>query len=74
MLDEVLKRHILNKLGEEIRGKQPAEAKAIIAGEIYMRQRHLAEAQRQEERLNDEIAELEKVDVDAELNLEPNKS
>lgn len=67
MLNEVLKRHILNNVREEIKGKQPAEAKAVIAGEIYMRQRHVAEAQRQEERLNDEIAELEKFDVDAEL-------
>ena len=67
MLDEVIKRHIVNNVREEIKGKQPAEAKAVIAGEIYMRQRHLAEAQRQEERLNDEIAELRKLDVEAEL-------
>lgn len=70
MLDEVLKRHVLNKIREEIKGKQPAEAKIVVAGEIYMRQRHLAEAQRQEERLNDEIAELRKFDVDAELKKE----
>lgn len=66
MLDEVLKRHMRNNILEEIKSKQPAEAKAIIAGEIYIRQRHLAEAQHQKERLDDEIAELEKFDVEAE--------
>lgn len=67
MLNEVLKGHLLNQIGDEIKGKQYVDAKAIVAGEIYMRQRHLAEAQQQEERLNDEIVELRKFNVNAEL-------
>jgi len=67
MLNEIIKQHLLNTLREGIKGKQPAEARAVIAGEIYMRQQHLAEAQRMEERMNDEIAELRKFDVDAGL-------
>lgn len=67
MLDEVLKRHLLEKIGEAIKDKQSDEAKAVVAGEIYLRSRHLAEAQRQEQRLNDEIVELQNFDVDAEL-------
>jgi len=58
---------MFKQVREEIKGKEPAAAKMVVAGEIFMRQRHLEEAQRQEERLNDEIAELRKFDVDVEL-------
>ena len=66
-MDEMLKLYALNQLRETIKGKEFADAVEIVAGEIYMRQRHLAEFQRQTDRLNDEIAEFRKFDVDAEL-------
>ena len=66
-MDKSLKAHLLKTVREEIQGKPSTEAQAIIAGEIYMRQRHLAEAHQMEERLNDEIVELLRFDVNAEL-------
>ncbi len=67
MLNEVIKRHILNQVSEKIKGKSLAEARAVVIGEVYTRKQILSQTLQQEERLNDEIAELEKFDVEAEI-------
>lgn len=70
MLDEVLKRQLLKEFDETIRGLSIDEAKEAKAGEIYSKTTHLKQAQHMLERLNDEITELRKIDVEAELKKE----
>lgn len=67
MLDDVYIKHIRTQIGDHIKGKSLAEANEVVAGEIYIKKRHLEEALQQKQRLDDEIAELRKFDVDAEL-------
>ena len=67
MLDHLFQKHLDDQIRKAIKGKLPDEAKAIIAGEIYIKKHHLAQARQQEELLNDEIAELQKFDVEKEI-------
>ena len=67
MLNDVLKAHLLKEFRQTIKGVSVSEANEMRAGEIYIKQNQLQQMDRQTERLRDEIAELRKLNVEAEL-------